>query len=96
MNLYAKLTDPQNGWNDDMEKAREFLKTHDQEEILLVTEVAIDRSSTEVVLSNHGHGWNSVQFTFFIEGETGLEEYDIFSNKKSLRQIYKTYIHEDF
>lgn len=79
-----------------MEKAREFLKTHDQEEILLVAEVAIDRSSTEVVLSNHGHGWNSVQFTFFIEGETGLEEYDIFSNKKSLRQIYKTYIHEDF
>lgn len=91
MHLYAKLTAPQNGWKNDEEKAREFLKTHDEEEILLVEEVAIDRSSTEVILSNHGDGWNSVQFTFFVEGDTGLEEYDIFSNKKSLRQIYKTY-----
>lgn len=96
MKLYAKLTDPENGRDNDVERAREFLKVHDEEEILLVDEVAIDRASTEVVLSNHGDGWNSVQFTFFVEGVSGLEEYDIFSNKKSLRQIYKTYIHEDF
>ncbi len=92
MTLYAKLTDPQNGWNHDVEKACEFLKTHDEEEILLVKQVAIDRSSTEVILSNHGDGWNSVQFTFFVEGENGLEEYDIFMNKNNLPQIYKTYV----
>lgn len=91
MNLYAKLTNPENGWDPDKRRAEEFLVLHDEEEILLVAEVAIDRSSTEVILSHHGRWWNSVQFTFFVEVLNGLEEYDIFSNKNCLSQIYKTY-----
>lgn len=93
MKLYAKLTHPKNGWSYDEERAAEFLKTHDQEEILLVNDVAIDRSSTKIDLADHGNGWNSVQFTFFIDGREGLEEYDIFQNKYALDQIYKTYMH---
>ena len=92
MNLYAKLTDPQNGWENDTKRALDFLKTHDQEEIFLVSDVAISRSSTDIGLAYHGKHWNSVQFTFFIEGENGLEEYDIFMNKNNLPQIYKTYL----
>lgn len=91
MNLYAKLTDPQNGWDDDTKRASDFLKTHDQEEILLVSDVAVGRSSTDIALAHHGKHWNSVQFTFFIEGGNGLVEYDIFKNKNNLQQIYKTY-----
>lgn len=92
MNLYAKLTNPNAGWPYEEKRAKEFLKTHDEEEILSVLEVAIGRSSTAITLNEHGNGWNSVQFTFFVEGENGLEEYDIFMNKNNLPQIYKTYV----
>lgn len=93
MNLYAKLTDPQNGWNRDQDKAKEFLKTHDKEELLLVKEVAVDSSSTEVALSDYGDGWNSVQFTFFVEDAGGLVEYDIFKNELRLPQIRNVYVY---
>lgn len=65
------------------------MKTHDEEEILSVLEVAIDRSSTDITLKEHGKDWNSVQFTFFVEGENGLEEYDIFMNKKTFPKFIK-------
>lgn len=91
MKLYAKLTHPKNGWGCDKEQAAEFLKTHDEEEILLVNDVSIDRSMTRVDLVGNGNNWNSVQFTFFVEGEHGLVEYDIFANPYSLSQIYKVY-----
>lgn len=91
MKLYAKLTDPKNGWDDDKDRAEEFLKTHDEEEILLVNDVAIGRSSTSIDLVGHGNHWNSVQFTFFVESKNGLVEYDIFKNKSNLPQIYSNY-----
>lgn len=91
MELYAKLTDPQNGWDYDKNRAKELLKVIDSEEILRVDSIAIGRSSTDVSLTNLGNGWNSVQFTFFVEGEKGLVEYDIFEDKHNLSQIEHTY-----
>lgn len=91
MKLYAKLTNPQAGWKSDSERSLEFLKTHDPEEILLVEEVAIGRSSTDVKLAYHGNHWNSVNFTFFVECVSGLVEYDIFKNRSNLPEIFSTY-----
>lgn len=92
MKLFAKLNKSSNGWASDKERSENLLKTIDEDTLLEVESIAINSCSSSVALVDHGEGWNSVQFTFYVDKDGYLEEYSFLEDKYDLPQIYSNYI----
>lgn len=92
MILYAKVSSVKNGYESDQRAAKALVDDYGILTLFEVEKVYIDRSSSQVKLLREDRKFNSVNFDFFIETESGLMEYNIFKNPLSLECIEYTYI----
>ena len=91
MILYAKVSSIENGYESDQRAAKALVDDYGILTIFEVEKVYIDRSSSQVKLLCEDDKFNTVNFDFFIETESGPLEYDIFKNPLGLDCIQNTY-----
>ncbi|WPK28988.1 hypothetical protein [Escherichia phage vB_EcoP_EP32B] len=92
MILYAKVKSVENGYESDRGAAKALVDDYGILTNFEVEKVYIDRSSSQVKLLCEDNKFNTVNFDFFIETESGPLEYDIFKNPLKLRCIEYNYI----
>ena len=92
MILYAKVKSVKNGYESDQRAAKALVDYYGILTNFEVEKVYVDRSSSQVKLLWEDRKFNSVNFDFFIETESGPLEYDIFKNPLKLRCIEYNYI----
>ncbi|QBP35481.1 hypothetical protein [Phage NC-G] len=93
MILYASIGDKaNNGYKSDQDAAKQLIDDYGILTCFEVESVEIGRSHSNVKLVFEDRKFNTVNFDFFIETETGPEDYDIFKNPLNLNCIKSTYI----
>ncbi len=92
MILYAKVKSVENGYESYQRAAKALVDDYGILTNFEVEKVYVDRSSSQVKLLWEDRKFNSVNFDFFIETESGPLEYDIFKNPLKLRCIEYNYI----
>ena len=91
MILYAKVSSIENGYKGDQDAAKQLIDDYGILTCFEVEKVYVDRSSSQVKLIWEDRKFNTVNFDFFIETESGPVEYDIFKNPLGLDCIQNTY-----
>ncbi|QFR56089.1 hypothetical protein CPT_Muldoon_137 [Serratia phage Muldoon] len=75
--IYAKVTNPQNGYPHDQKKAKKLIELFG-DNYLDVFVIEIGRSSTGVRLNHTACPYNSVNFSFYVKEDDTYTEIDIF------------------
>lgn len=93
MILYATIGDKaNNGYKSDQDAAKQLIDDYGILTCFEVECVEIGHSHSDVKLVKEDRKLNTVNFNFFIETETGPEDYDIFKNPLGLDIIKHQYV----